>query len=111
MMSAANKALRRRLPFNENIPYVLEAILSFRQNHSLIIKMVQEARDIQTIHVIETVEKIDQEIIDYLKNLIQQQIEKGEVFHQDSEFLAFLLFKMYLLLISDWEKYHPPILR
>ena len=36
-------------------------------------------------------------------------MEKGEVFHQDSEFLAFLLFKMYLLLISDWEKYHPPL--
>ena len=109
MMGAANEALRDDLPFYENIPYVLKAILSFRQNHSLIIKMVQEARDIQTIHVIATVDKIDQEIIDYLKDLIQQQMEKGETFHQDPEILAFLLFKMYLILISDWEKNHPPL--
>lgn len=109
MMSAANSALKEDLPFYENITYVLEAILSFRQNHSLIIKLVQEARDIQTLHVIETVEKIDQEIINYLKNLIEQQIENGETFQQDSEILAFLLFKMYLLLISDWEKNHPPL--
>ena len=36
---------------------ILDAILTFRQNHSLIIKIIQEARDIQTVHVIETVEK------------------------------------------------------
>lgn len=109
MMMAANEALREYLPFYKNLPHVLEAILSFRQNHSLIIKMVQEARDIQTIHVIETVDKIDQKIIDYLKNLVQQQIEKGETFQQDPEILAFLLFKIYLILISDWEKNHSPL--
>ncbi|KAA9015518.1 TetR/AcrR family transcriptional regulator [Niallia endozanthoxylica] len=109
MMSAGNQALQPGIPLHENIRHVLEAILAFRQNHLFIFKMVQEARDIQTVPVIETIEKIDQEIIDYLKGLIQQQIEKGETIQQDPEFLAFLLFKTYLLLISDWEKHHPPL--
>lgn len=109
MMNVANKSIKDGFPFYENIRFVLETILTFRQNHSLIIKIVQEARDIQTSHVIETVEKMDQKIIDYIKKLIQQQIEKGETIKQDPEFLAFLLFKIYLLLISDWEKNHPPL--
>ena len=109
MIVAANNALHDDLPFCENIRYVLDAILSFRQNHALIIKIVQEARDIQTFHVIETVEKIDQKIIGYLQNLIEQQIEKGETFQQNPEFLAFLLFKIYILLISEWEKKHAPL--
>lgn len=109
MTIAANNTLKEGLPFHENIRYVLDAILTFRQNHSLIIKIIQEARDIQTVHVIETVEKIDLEIIGYLQHLIEQQIEKGEKYKQSPEFLAFLLFKIYVLLISDWEKNHSPL--
>ena len=109
MMTVANEAIQEGLPFHENIRYVLEAILSFRQSHALIIKIVQEARDLQTLEVTETVKKIDEEIIHYLKSLIEQQIAKGDNIKQDPEFLAYLLFKIYLLLISDWEKNHPPL--
>ncbi|KGR85088.1 AcrR family transcriptional regulator [Lysinibacillus composti] len=109
MMNVANKAIKPGLPFHENIRHVLEAILAFRQSHSLIMKIVQEARDIQTVHVIKTIEKIDQKIIDYLKNLIQEQIKTGENIQQDPEFLAFILFKTYILLISDWERNHPSL--
>ena len=45
----------------------------------------------------------------YLQKLIEKQIETGEKLQYDSEFLAFLLFKIYILLISDWEKNHPPL--
>lgn len=109
MVVAANEVLTEGRPFHENIRFFLESILAFRQNHSLIIKIVQEARDLQPMHVIETVEKIDRKIMDHLQKLIEKQVEKGEVFQQSPEFLAFLLFKVYILLISEWEKNHPPL--
>lgn len=109
MMNVANESIQEGVAFHENIRYVLEAILAFRRNHSLIFKMIQEARELRTIQIIKTLEKIDDEIISYLKSLIEQQMEKGANIQQDPEFLAFLLFKIYQILISDWEKDHPAL--
>lgn len=106
MMNVANEEIRDGVAFHENIRYVLEAILTFRQNHSFIFKMIQEARELRTMQIIATLEKIDDEIISYLKALIEEQIQKGETVKQDPEFLAFFLFKTFQLLTFEWTKKH-----
>jgi AcrR family transcriptional regulator len=109
MMTVANESVRDNVALHENIRYVLEAILTFRQNHSFIFKMIQEARELHTIQIIKTLEKIDDEIIGYLKELIEEQIQNGESVQQDPELLAFLLFKTFHLLTFEWTKKHPPL--
>lgn len=109
MIEVANKAFHEDIPLHENIQHVIEAIFHFRQNHSLLIKIIQEARYFQTFEVMEMIKKMDREIIQYLTSLIQQQKEKGEQLKQDSELLAFLLFKTYIQLTSEWEKEHPAL--
>lgn len=106
MVSVADEAFQEELPIHENIQNVIKAILDYRKNHSLQIKIIQEANAYKTFEVMEMMKKIDHDIIQYLTKLIKQQIDKGEEIKQDPELLAFLLFRTYTLLTVEWEKEH-----
>lgn len=109
MMKVADETFQDELPLHENIQKVIEAIFNYRKNHSLLTKIIHEAKHNETFEVIEMMKKIDNDIIRYLTKLIQRQIGKGEEIKQDPELLAFLLFKTYISLTAEWEKEHLPL--
>ena len=50
-----------------------------------------------------------EEILTYIKNKIEIAISKKEIKPCNPELTAFLLFKMYIALVYDWEKRHQPL--
>ncbi|MBA2872020.1 AcrR family transcriptional regulator [Anoxybacillus calidus] len=109
MKEAAEQVIDPQLSFFENVHRALYRILEFRKQHQLTIKLFQEEREMGTPAVQEVMKKLESAIIAYIKQKIEEAIEKGEIRPCDAEITAFLMLKLYVALIFDWEKNHEPL--
>ncbi|BBP88267.1 hypothetical protein BsIDN1_18850 [Bacillus safensis] len=67
MRKIADEAMDEEKSFSENLHLALFAILEFRKNHQLTIKIFQESAELGTSAVKEMIEKMEQMIIRYIK--------------------------------------------
>ncbi|MEH7389185.1 TetR/AcrR family transcriptional regulator [Bacillus sp. JJ1503] len=109
MKHTADEAIDPLLSFHENVHRGLYKLLEFRLKHQLTIKLFQEGKEMGTPAVIEVMTKLEGEIITYLKGKILHAIEKEEIRPCDPELTAFIMLKLYVSLIFDWEKRHQPL--
>ncbi|MBU8877374.1 TetR/AcrR family transcriptional regulator [Bacillus sp. FJAT-29790] len=109
MKQAADEADDSSLSFHEKVHLRLYKILEFRMKHQLTIKLFQEEKEMGTPAVMEVMEKLEDAIINYLKDKISHAIEKGEIQPCDPKLTAFVMLKLYVALIFDWEQRHQPL--
>ncbi|MFD0826806.1 TetR/AcrR family transcriptional regulator [Neobacillus sp. M.A.Huq-85] len=109
MIAEAEDVIEPGLPFTENVHRALYRLLEFRSQHQLMIKLIQEEKEMGTLAVSEMLQHVEDEIIAYLKQKIEIAISKGAIPAADPEMTSFLLLKMYIALVSDWEKNHEPL--
>ncbi|MED4533741.1 TetR/AcrR family transcriptional regulator [Metabacillus fastidiosus] len=109
MRAEAEEAIDPNLPFFENVHLALYRLLQFRKKHQLMIKIFQESSEMGTPAVKEVVQKVEEMILTYMKQKVVEAMDKGEIKHCDPEITAFIMFKLYISLIFDWEKYHSPL--
>lgn len=109
MEDAANNAIQPTNTFQENVHLSLYAMLEFRMEHQLTIKLFQEERDIGTPIVQDVMMKVENTILHIIEDKITRAIEKNEIKQCDPKLTAFVLLKLYIALIFDWEKNHAPL--
>ncbi|MBA9025248.1 MULTISPECIES: TetR/AcrR family transcriptional regulator [Bacillaceae] len=109
MEKEANDAINPEQPFMENLHLTLYRLLEFRREHQLMIKLFQEEREIRTPAVLEIVEEIENAIISFIAEKINIAIQKKYIKDCDPELTAFLMLKMYITLIVDWERIRKPL--
>lgn len=109
MEKAATNAIDEDKSFRENVHQALYKMLEFRLEHQLTIKLFQEERDIGTPIVQEVMQKLEQSILLFIQEKIERAIQKGEIKKCDPEITAFILLKLYVALIFDWEKNRKPL--
>jgi AcrR family transcriptional regulator len=109
MKYEAEQSLDDQLSFFENLHRAVYRILEFRQEHQLSLKLLQEEREIGTPAVQEMVNEMEEAIVSYIKEKLKIAIDKGYIQPCDPEITAFLMLKMYLALIFDWERNHAPL--
>ncbi len=109
MRQAAEEVATPDLSFHVKVHRRLYKILEFRKKHQLMIKLVQEEKEMGTPAVMDMMMKLENETILYLKGKISTAIEKGEIQPCDPELTAFVMLKVYVALIFDWEKRHEPL--
>ncbi|MGW6662753.1 TetR/AcrR family transcriptional regulator [Peribacillus sp. NPDC055009] len=109
MKYEAEQSLDDQLAFFENLHRAVYRILEFRQEHQLSLKLLQEEREIGTPAVQEMVNEMEEAIVSYIKEKLKIAIDKGYIQPCDPEITAFLMLKMYLALIFDWERNHAPL--
>ncbi|MFJ7468556.1 TetR/AcrR family transcriptional regulator [Peribacillus frigoritolerans] len=109
MKYEAEQSLDDQLSFFENLHRAVYRILEFRQEHQLSLKLLQEEREIGTPAVQEMVNEMEEAIVSYIKEKLIIAIDKGYIQSCDPEITAFLMLKMYLALIFDWERNHAPL--
>ncbi|MCY8988484.1 TetR/AcrR family transcriptional regulator [Bacillus atrophaeus] len=109
MKQTADEAMDPDLPFHENVHRALFAILEFRKTHQLTIKIFQENAEIGTMAVQEVIHKMERMILLYITRKIEAAVQSGEIKPCDPELTAFIMLKLYIALIFDWEKNHQPL--
>ncbi|KZZ84530.1 TetR/AcrR family transcriptional regulator [Bacillus sp. SJS] len=106
---AADEAISPECSFFENAHRALYSVLEYRKKHQLTIKIFQESTELGTPAVQEVVARLEGMVTGYIKQKIQKAIAKGEIRPCDPELTSFLMLKLYISLIFDWEKHHDPL--
>jgi len=109
MIAEAEAVIEPGLPFAENVHRALTRLLAFRSQHQLMIKLVQEEKEMGTLAVSEMLKHVEDEIIAYLRKKIDTAVAKEAIPPGNTEIISFLLLKMYIALVSDWERNHEPL--
>ncbi|MED4037030.1 TetR/AcrR family transcriptional regulator [Niallia taxi] len=95
--------------FMENVHRTIMRMLEYRKEHQLTIKLFQEQKEMGTLEVKEVINRLENAILNYMKGHVQEAINKGEIKQCDPELTSFIIFKLYISLIFDWEKNHTPL--
>ncbi|MEH7072867.1 TetR/AcrR family transcriptional regulator [Neobacillus drentensis] len=109
MKEEAEKAFNPELSFINNLHNALYRILEFRLKNQLTIKLIQEEREMGTKAILGSMEKLEQEIVHYISQKIITAINNGKINDCNPELTAFIMLKLYIALIFDWEKHHNPL--
>lgn len=109
MKMAAEAAMDKNASFYENASSSLYALLDFRKKHQLMSKLLHEEREMGTREVLEVMKKLEKVVVSYIKEIVQEAIDKGEIKPCNPEITAFVMLKLYVSLIFDWEKDHEPL--
>lgn len=106
MLELAQQAYRPELSFRDNMRAILQGVLAYRSNHPLISQLVHEVRDMGTPEAMEGIRQTEEAIIQYVTTKVEEYTARGELKPSNPEMTAFMLVKMYLLLIREWD--HKP---
>ncbi|CQR53791.1 TetR/AcrR family transcriptional regulator [Paenibacillus riograndensis] len=109
LTSVMNRLAAEDNTFIQKLFNLLDSILEFRSDHELFVKLAQEVRDIGTVQALEGVKRMEEYALDFLRYQIEQAMERGEVKPCDASVAAFMIFRLYLALTTEWNKEHEPL--
>jgi TetR/AcrR family transcriptional regulator, regulator of autoinduction and epiphytic fitness len=109
MKMIADREIRRDRPFFDNLHRVLDALLEFRSEQELFIKLSQESREFGTPQAGEGLEKIENLVLEYLEREVQQALQKGEIKPCDPKIVSVVMFRLYIVLTAELNKTHTPL--
>lgn len=109
MKEEAEKVFNPEVSFINNLHNALYRILEFRLQDQLTIKLIQEEREMGTKPILESMEKLEQEIVHYISQKIKTALNNEKVNECNPELTAFIMLKLYIALIFDWEKHYNPL--
>lgn len=109
MKEVADESYDPALSFHENAHRLLYNILEFRLKHQLTIKLFQEEKEMGTPAVLEVMTKMERAVLGFLVERIKDAVERGKIRPCDPEVTAFVMLKLYIALIFDWETHHKPL--
>ncbi|MFC0189804.1 TetR/AcrR family transcriptional regulator [Fictibacillus aquaticus] len=109
MRHIAAEAFQEERPFYEKLHMALTGVLELRRTHQLAVKLSQELREYNTSPVKEALKTLEMTILTFVSNELEKAVEKGEVKPVRTDVASFLMMKMYLALIFDWEENHDPL--
>ena len=90
----------------EMIHKTIYELLMYRKNQQFIITITKEVEAFHNVSVCENLKLIDESILEYIENKLENGIEKNIIRKCNTKIMAFVLFKSYVALAIDWEKEH-----
>ncbi|PYE48463.1 TetR/AcrR family transcriptional regulator [Paenibacillus barcinonensis] len=109
MKKIADREVRKESSFFENLFRVLDALLEFRRDHELLVKLSHELKDFGTLQAKAGLDKVEKVISDFLANELERARDGGEIRDCDPQVVAFMMIRLYTALTTDWSKYHEPL--
>lgn len=108
MKKAAEQSFDENLPFQENVHRAIYKMLEYRRQHQLAIKLFEEEK-FGTPEVVAALKFFEESIVTYISDIIMNAIHKGDIRPCNPRITAFVLMKMYVALIFDWEESNPSL--
>ncbi|WP_054956581.1 TetR/AcrR family transcriptional regulator [Paenibacillus dakarensis] len=109
MKRIAERIVREDRDFFDNLYRVLDALLEFRDEHALFMKLSQEQRELGTPKANDVLDKVENVIVGYLQRVVDNSIRNGEIKPCDSQVVAFVMLKLYGALTADFNKLREPL--
>lgn len=88
--------------FFETANKVICRLLKYRRERDFLSIIAKEAEWIKNPIVIENLKLIDNQIEEYIKEKLKKAKKNGYIYYEDLDITAFLVYKMYIALMIEW---------
>ncbi|MFC4618431.1 TetR/AcrR family transcriptional regulator [Camelliibacillus cellulosilyticus] len=103
MMRRAKAAIDEHDTFFNNLHRALYDILEFRTQHQLTFKLTQEVREFGTGTAQAALDQFEAALLAFLEAHIETAMDKGKIVRCDPKKTAFVLYRLYVLFVYEWE--------
>ena len=90
--------------FMENVHQVIVKLIKYTRNREFLHLIFQESEAFKNTTVIENIKTIDVAIQSYIKEKLKYAVNQGYVNVKDINITAFLIYKMYVALMFEWNE-------
>lgn len=108
MKTAAEETFEENVTFQKNVHRAIYKMLEYRLKHQLAFKLFEEGK-IGTPEVVDALQFFEEGIINYIANILQKAIDSGDIRQCNPRITAFVILKIYVALIFDWEMNNPSL--
>lgn len=88
--------------FFENVHNGIYSLLKFRKKSNLFKILFEEAEVVKNNRLKEIIKVIEDDIMNYIKSLLEKANSQGKIEVDNIEVMAFLIYKMYIALMIEW---------
>ena len=88
--------------FFEGINKGLITLLIFRKRNNLFKTLFEEAEILRNKSLVNSIRYIEQDVIEYIKRKLEKAEQDGYIAFDNIDVLTFLIYKMYIAMIIDW---------
>lgn len=105
----ATAAIRDDDGFFVNLHRALYGVLEFRKEHQLTIRLTQEIKEIGTVQAKQALGNVEDAILEFLVDIIKDAARRGDIKPCDPKVTAFVILRLYIALVFEWERRHEPL--
>ncbi|MFD0693980.1 TetR/AcrR family transcriptional regulator [Paenibacillus sp. GCM10027628] len=109
MKAVAEKAIMEGSTSFEKIHGAIYGILVFRKEHEMLIQLAHEVQQYGSQVAHEAMSSIETGVVEFISQHIERAIHNGTMKSCDPKITAFIMFKLYVALVFDWEKQNAPL--
>ena len=102
MEKIVEKVEEKPQDFFETVNEAIYEILQYRKHQDFLNIIAREAEWLKNPIIIDSLSMIDGKIQNYIKSKLQKAKEKGYIDYLDLDITTFLIYKMYIALIFEW---------
>lgn len=77
-------------------------LLKYRKERDFLSIIAEEAEWLKNPTVVENLKLIDNQIEEYIKTKLEKAKNNGDIYYEDLDITAFLVYKMYIALMIEW---------
>lgn len=93
----------KNLEFFEMVNQAIYKLLQYKKERDFLNIIAKEAEWLKNPIVVENLKLIDEKIQDYIKEKLKIAKQKGYINYENLEITTFLIYKMYIALIIEWD--------
>ena len=94
----------KNLDFFETVSQSICSLLKYRRDRNFLNTITKEAEWLKNPIIINNLELIDTQIQNYIKGKLEKAKESGNIYYEDVDITAFLIYKMYIALMFEWNE-------
>ncbi|MCM3748392.1 TetR/AcrR family transcriptional regulator [Paenibacillus pasadenensis] len=102
ILQLAENAIDPDKPFAENLHRALIDVLNYRKEHELFSRLTMEMKEIGTAAAGFGISMMEEALLGFVANAVQDAIAKGEIKPCDPKLTAYVLVKLFITLVVDW---------
>jgi AcrR family transcriptional regulator len=88
--------------FFDTVNQAIYKLLKYRKEQDFLNNIEKEAELLGNPVIVQNLQLIDEQIQNYIKEKLKKAKEKGHISYKDLDVTAFLIYKMYIALMFEW---------
>lgn len=104
MKNIVEEVDNKNLDFFETVNQSIYKLLQYRRDKDFLNTITKEAEWLKNPIIINSLELIDIQIQNYIKTKLEKAKENGYIYYKDVDITAFLIYKMYIALMFEWNE-------